>query len=485
VKRYLGIALAAALTLAAAPNGHADELQEIERKGQQLLQELQRELDAARNERKKLEEERRQLEAERQKLREEQQAAPATAAGAAPAPADTDRKVDILAGEVEQLKQNLAVPPTYDYKSEYGLGPAASKVYSVSRGLSIGGYGEFTYNNPVNNTRGTNDTADALRFVLYTGYKFSDKIILNSEIEFEHGTTSSTVSASSGSVSVEFAYLDFLKTFDEEWLNLRAGLVLVPLGFINELHEPVFFFGVNRPETERQIIPTTWRELGAGMFGEMGDFEYRAYALTSLDAEGFTSTGLRNGRQNGNRAIANGGAGTGRLDYTPSWAEGLIVGGSVFAGNTTQDQPEFGNANGWLTLFDAHAQYEWKGLHLRGLAAFAFLDDARSISNAVESTVANQMQGHYVEVAYDVMPLILPDYERQYLAPFFRYEQVDTQWHVPAGLVADQTKDFDSYTIGLQYKPHPQVVLKFDYRSFQQERGERPDDIGLGLGFVF
>lgn len=472
------VMIAAALVLAGVPSVRAEDLEEIERKGHQLLKELQRELEAARSERQKLEAERRQLEADRQKFEAERKAAPAE-------PADTERKVDILAAEIEQLKTNVAVPPTYDYKSEYGLGPAASKVYSVARGLSIGGYGESTYTNPVTHTRGTDDRADALRFVLYTGYKFSDRIILNSEIEFEHGTTASTVTSGSGEVSVEFAYLDFLKAFDQDWLNLRTGLVLVPLGFINEIHEPVFFFGVNRPEVERQIIPTTWRELGAGFFGETGDFEYRAYALTSLNAEGFTSSGIRGGRQNGNRALANGGGGAARLDYTPGWAEGLLAGTSVFGGNTTQDQSAFGNANGWLTLFDAHVQYEWKGLHLRGLAAFAFLDDAKSISDAVEQTVANQMQGHYLEIAYDVMPLVLPDLERQYLAPFFRYEHHDTQWHVPAGLSPDESKDTTLYTVGLSYKPHPQVVLKLDYRAANVAEGERSDDVNLGLGFVF
>lgn len=484
----LAISLALAMMVGVAPRAGADEMDEIERKGKALLEQLQQELDAARRERQKLEAERQQLEAERRRLEAERQAAPAATAGAEPAlaeKAETERKVDILASEIEQLKTNVAVPPTYDYKSQYGLGPAASKVYSVARGLSIGGYGEFTYTNPVSHTRGTDDRADALRFVLYTGYKFSDRIVFNSEIEFEHGTTSATVSSGGGEVSVEFAYLDFLKAFDQDWLNLRAGLVLVPLGFINELHEPVFFFGVNRPEVERQLIPTTWREIGAGFFGEMGDFEYRGYALTSLNADGFTASGLRGGRQQGNRALANGGGGAGRLDYTPSWAKGLLVGASVFAGNTTQDQPEFGNANGWLTLADAHAQYEWKGLHLRGLAAFAFLDDARSIGNAVDQTVANQMEGHYLEAAYDIMPLILPEYDRQYLAPFVRYEHLDTQWHVPAGLSPDETKDFDSYVLGLSYKPHPQVVLKFDYRAFNQKKGERADDINLGLGFVF
>jgi hypothetical protein len=484
----LAACITLALAIAWAPSARADQMDEIERKGRQLLEQLQRELDAARNERQKLEAERKQLEADRQKFEAEREAAPAATAGAAPAPADkteTDRKVDILASELEQLKTNVAVPPTYDYKSEYGLGPAASKVYSIARGLSIGGYGEITYSNPVSNTRGTDDRADALRFVLYTGYKFSDRIILNTEIEFEHGTTGSTVSSGSGEVAVEFAYLDFLKAFEHDWLNLRAGLVLVPLGFINEVHEPVYFFGVNRPEVERQLIPTTWREIGAGFFGNTGDFEYRGYALTSLNAEGFTSTGIRDGRQDGNRALANGGGGAARLDYTPSWAEGLLAGASVFAGNTTQDQSEFGNANGWLTLFDAHVQYEWRGLHFRGLAAFAFLDDAKSISDAVDETVANQMEGHYLEVAYDIMPIILPQYDRQYLAPFFRYEHLNTQWHVPAGLSADDTKDFNDYVLGLSYKPHPQVVLKFDYRGFHQEVGRRSNDINLGLGFVF
>jgi hypothetical protein len=475
---------ATAVTLAVAQGGFADDLDEIERKGQQLLQQLQQELDAARREREALKAEREQFEAERRRFEAERTTAPAPATAAAPAatPSETDRKVDILASEIEQLKTNVAVPPTADYKSKYGLGPAASKVYSVARGLSIGGYGEGIYTNTVGDTQGTRDTADALRFVLYTGYKFTDWLVLNSEIEFEHATTSSTVSSGSGSVSVEFLTLDFLA---RDYANLRMGLVLVPMGFINEIHEPVFFHGANRPEVERVIIPTTWRELGAGIFGEAGDFTYRAYTLTSLNADGFSSSGIRNGRQNGNRSFVDSYAGTGRLDYEPAWAEGLLVGGSFFVGGTTQDQAEFGNADGLLTLWDAHMQYRWRGIELRALGAWGYLDDAKSISNAVDSTVANQFDGFYLEAAYDVMPVVLPQFETQYLAPFFRYEHFDTQQHVPSGLVRDATKDTELYTVGLTYKPHPQIVLKLDYRNFQQAQGERADDVNIGAGFVF
>jgi len=469
-----------AVLLGGVPPVMADDLDEVERRGRELIRQLEAELEAVKAERHKLTEERRQLEAEREKLKATAPAA--AAADAAPSATETDRRIDILASEVEQLKTNIAIPPASEYKSKYGLGPAASKVYSVARGLSLGGYGELTYGNPVTDTKGTTDRADAQRFVLYTGYKFSDRIILNTELEFEHATTSSTVSSSGGSVSVEFAYLDFL---GRDWINARAGLVLVPLGFINEVHEPVFFNGVNRPEVERVIIPTTWRELGAGIFGEAGDFEYRAYALTSLNAEGFSSSGIRGGRQSGNRALVESNAGTARVDYTPEWAPGVLAGASIFAGGTTQDLEEFGNANGFLTLWDTHVQYEMYGLELRGLAAFGYLDDAKSISQAVDSTVANQFQGYYGEVAYDVMPLVLPDLERQYLAPFFRFEHFDTQQHVPAGFVANRFQDTDLYTLGITYKPHPQVVLKFDYRNFEVASGDRPDDVNLGLGFVF
>ena len=122
--------------------------------------------------------------------------------------------------------------------------------------------------------------------VLYTGYKFTDSILFNAEIEFEHATTGSTKSSSGGgSVSVEFAYLDFLL---RDWANIRAGLVLVPMGFLNEIHEPVSYFGVNRPDIERQIIPSTWRENGVGIHGTLYEqVDYQAFVINGFNARGF------------------------------------------------------------------------------------------------------------------------------------------------------------------------------------------------------
>ncbi len=462
----------------------AEDLDAMKRQAQELINQLQSELEAVRHERKQLQQEREALKA----------APPTTAAAPAPVPAapaatataaETDRKVDVLSEEIAKIKENFVLPENKQLKSEYGMGPAASKVYEISRGLSIGGYGEGHWSESVSDTAGSPDRADALRFVLYTGYKFSERIILNSEIEFEHATTEETVTSGPGAVTVEFAYLDFLgwKT-----LNARAGLVLVPLGFLNEMHEPVTYFGNNRPETERYIIPTTWSEIGAGIHGELfhPDLQYRSYLTTSLNARGFDEDGIRGGRQSGNEALAENIAGSARVDYTPSQVPGLLVGVSTFLGDTGQNQNFAGDqVGGFLNLTDLHAQYNAYGIWLRGLYAFGGLDNAESISRQNDVAVGDYFEGHYIEAAYDLMPWIMPDWTSQALQPFFRWEHYDPQQSVPAGFRRDRTKETTSYTVGFSYKPHPQVVLKLDYRNFELAKGQRPDDVNLGLGFIF
>jgi hypothetical protein len=263
--------------------------------------------------------------------------------------------------------------------------------------------------------------------------------------------------------------------------------VLVPLGFINEIHEPVFFFGNNRPEVERQIIPTTWRELGVGLFGSLHeDVQYRAYVTTTLSAEGFSASGIRGGRQKANRALAENFGGSLRLDYTPHQLPSLLVGGSAFLGNTGQNQSFAGEeVDAFLTLWDVHAQYRYRGLELRALAAFGTLDDVDALSRDLGEPIADRFEGWYAEIGYDIMPHLFPQHSKQYLAPFFRFEHIDPQASVGSGFSRDLTKETDLYTVGVSYKPHPQVVLKADYRNFELRRGNRADDVNLGLGFIF
>ena len=414
--------------------------------------------------------------------------------------AELERTVQTLADELARARVDVAVPQdSASLTSQWGYGPAASKVYERDRGLSIGGYAEGFYTNYVSDqghgTSKTLDRSDLLRAVLYAGYRFNENIVFNSEIEFEHATTSSTRSSSGGSVSVEFAALDY---FWRPALNFRSGLVLLPVGFLNLVHEPPFYFGVNRPDVERTLIPSTWRENGAGIFGEFGEtIDYTIYAVNGMNALGFNANGIRDGRQSGNRALAEDLAFVGRIDWTPM--PELLFGASVYAGDSGQDQ-RISLVGGGTTrlpstptvLWEVHGQYESRGLHLRSLFTMTHIGDAgslnddlqRAASSPLSGAVASGMLGGYGEAAYDILPLLFPGTER-YLAPFYRFEWYDTQWNMPSGFSADRSKEIMVHTVGLQFEPIPNVVLKADYRNRSADQGQIADEVNLGFGLTF
>jgi len=399
---------------------------------------------------------------------------------------ELEKAVDVLASELSKALADEAVPEER-LESVWGLGPAASKVYRKDQGLSIGGYGEYRVTDYVGGgSDGLDTVADALRAVLYVGYKFSDKWVVNSEIEFEHGSTEDD-----GAVSVEFLTLDW--QFSENH-GLRSGLLLAPMGFINEIHEPTFFYGVDRPEVERRIIPTTWREVGGGFFGQFagGRISYRAYGINGFDAQGFSVSGLRGGRQNGSEAVANQWAFVARTDV--QIVDGLETGGSFYVGPSGQKQTDPDTTlpipNTLTTLYELHVEYKAYGLSLRGLFTQAFLHDTGELnvalgnSNAALDNVASRMLGAYGEVAYDVLPLLWKS-TRASVEPYFRYERVDTQNRMSPTDVANLNYVRDIYQVGLQIKPIPNVVFKIDYRNFKPKAGEIANQVQFGAGYVF
>ena len=109
--------------------------------------------------------------------------------------AKLERTVAVLAEELERTRSDMAIPEDAEMSAKFGHAPGASKIYDLAHGLSIGGYGEGFYRKLVDDDGGKKDRADLLRLVLYTGYKFTDNIIFNAEIEFEHATTGSTQSS--------------------------------------------------------------------------------------------------------------------------------------------------------------------------------------------------------------------------------------------------------------------------------------------------
>lgn len=407
--------------------------------------------------------------------------------------AKQDKKVDettaTLASEIQQTRIGQLIPEKKELKSQWGMGPAASSVYNAPGGLSLGGYGEMVYQSFVDDANGKSAQADALRLVSYIGYKFSDNILFNSEIELEHGNTTAMGGDSSteeGKVAIEFAYMDFLL---EKEFNVRAGSVLIPMGFINEIHEPTYFFGVLRPDVERTLIPSTWNEMGLGFFGQTeaaGTVEYRSYLVNGLRASRFRDSGIRAGRQSGNRALFEDVAWTSRLDYSPSFVPGLLVGGSFWIGNSGQNEDFNGETPNVRTVIgEAHAQYRYRQLSLRALGTWTSIDDAEILSASLGETIGSRQNAWYVEAGYDILPHLVYG-TRQSLTPFVRYEQLDTQAGVPAGFARNASRDRQVYTVGVSYAPLDKVVIKADYKNYTTD-GTNPsaDEVALGFGFVY
>ncbi len=397
------------------------------------------------------------------------------------------RQLDAISRELETLRLGEGVTASADTIG-WGLGPAASKVYRVGEGVSIGGYGELLYENPASTRQdGSPSDADAridaLRGVVYVGYKFSDHFLFNSEIEFEHASTSED-----GSVSLEFAYLDWRFRGLEGSAGLRGGLLLHPMGFINEIHEPPTYLAALRPETERRIIPTTWRELGLGLFGAAGDFDWRTYVITGLDGTGFDDGGLRGGRQKGSKALAEDFAAVGRLDWVGM--PGLVIGASGYYGGSGQgaDDPldPGGTIKAATLIVEGHVGYRVRGFDMRGLFALSTVGDVASL-NAVNDftgaeSIGERLVGWYVQAGYDVLRGARTTVE---LLPYVRYESIDTQDRVPEGFSADPANDQQIVTLGAQVLPIPNIAAKVDYtiRSNQADTGVNALNVSLSYMF--
>ena len=413
-----------------------------------------------------------------------------TAAFAAPALAQqptVEQKLQILQQEIDELKaqarsapagQPAGAPPSTDYSSALdrstGLRPG---------GTSLVGYGEFNYNRFRQEEHETK--ADLRRFVFGLNHRFDDRLTFHSELEVEHAVVSKD---DDGELELEQAWLNY-RLSDGDGVNVKAGLFLVPLGILNETHEPPTYYGVERNEVETRIIPTTWRELGVGVHGTaLPGLRYDVGVTTGFDAGKIDdpTTGVRSGHQEGQRANAKDLSIYAALNYrTP----GLLVGGGVFTGNTGQNgqsNPALKGVDARLTLWDVHAQYRVAGFDLQALYAAGKLGDAERINTANVAAgqtfaVPKSMSGAYVQAAYHVWKQGNFD-----VAPFVRLERFDIrQEEDPAnGLLQDEKiRNERVRTIGVNFRVHPQVVIKADLQRYRNDRSL--DRFNLGLGYMF
>lgn len=401
---------------------------------------------------------------------------------------EVQRKIDLLTEELEKMKLGEVAEPRYE--AARGLGPAAAKVYHLKKsGVSIAGYGEAVYENYARQfdngvTAGKKPQLDFLRNIIYVGYRFNDWILFNSEIEFEHGSTGKVDSKGKaiGEVSVEFGYVELM--FSSQ-INLRAGMVLVPVGIVNEKHEPTTFFGVLRPQVERSIVPTTWRTSGFGFYGEIvPDLQYRAYLVEGLNAANFAAAdGLRGGRQNSAKSVAEDFALTGKLEYTG--VPGAVFGTSFYAGRSGQGAGDsLGGITAGTALLTLQAEYAWQGLEMRSLLGYVTLDQADRVSKLAGSTIGSSMFGWYGTAGYDLLPRLFPGTEH-YLAPYVQYEKLDTHNSVAGVTKANAALSRSILTLGLMYKPHPNVGFKMDFSDHKNVAGSGLNQWNVALNYMY
>jgi hypothetical protein len=346
---------------------------------------------------------------------------------------------------------------------------------------TIGGYGEVHYTNATGPD--TPGEVNVRRFVLYLAHSFSERLAFRSELEVED--TKVEGGEEGGEVALEQLYLDY--TLSPAAI-IRAGLVLPPIGIINETHEPPTFNGVERPAFDRDVIPSTWRDIGVGLVGALpgsSGVSYRVYFLNGLVASGFSAdAGIRGGRQEGKEASFANPSLTGRLE----WARpGLRLGGSFWYGGSANQDPALGTGtfDNAVALVSADARYDVGPFMFRGVVANVSIADAELIDAAYGSGVGSRIAGGYVEGAYNLLGTLAPASAQQ-LNAFVRHERYNTQAGVPSGVTRDDALARRITTFGLSYKPVYNVVFKGDYQLRRNRAGVGEDEqLSLGVGYQF
>ncbi len=346
---------------------------------------------------------------------------------------------------------------------------------------TIGGYGEVHYLNPTGPE--TPAEVNVARFVVFLAHTFSEKLAFRSELEVEDAKVEG--GEEGGEVALEQLYLDYTLS---PAATIRAGLVLPPIGILNETHEPPTFNGVERPAFDHDVIPSTWRDIGVGLVGTLPGstgLSYRVYLLNGLVANGFSAEeGIRGGRQEGKEATFANPSLTGRLE----WARpGLRIGGSFWYGGTAADDPALGSGtfDNAVALVSADARYDVGAFMFRGIVANVSIADADQINTVFGGQVGSRIAGGYVEGAYNLLRTLLPASSQQ-LNAFIRHERFNTQAGVPDGVTRDDALARRITTVGLSYKPVYNVIFKGDYQVRRNKAGVGEDEqVSLGVGYQF
>jgi len=391
-------------------------------------------------------------------------------------------------GSVEDLREELdrLADEIDDMRDMFG---------TLRKNVNVTGYGETHFRIP---TDERDAIFDAHRFVIGVNARFNDWIFLSAEIDYEHAANA---------LEFEMAYLDFL--FDPK-INFRAGTVLIPVGFLNEYHEPTLFWTVERPKFQNRIVPTSWNGTGGGFFGTFGNFlggmNYRVYAVNSLrsiqtnpcdsahggggDCGQFkASNGIRSGRKFPDELVVADIALTGRVEFSNLFP-GFQLGGSFYTGDTTHGLIEQG---GRTTILEADIKYRQKWFEMNASVANVHINNAAELNafataqGNASGNIASNALGWNVQAGIH-WPQLLGKSTSHDVITHFMYEFIDTQNQMPTGATQQTGSEgeTDVYTAGVTWFPATiNVALKADYTHQVFLDGTSSNEINFGMAYMF
>ncbi len=339
--------------------------------------------------------------------------------------------------------------------------------------LTIGGYAQIDYNQPFESDKYSLGNLDVHRMVLMVGYKFNDRTQFVTELEFEH-------------VSEVYVEQAFLQYKINNFLNFRGGLMLVPMGIINEYHEPTTFNGVERPVIDGKISPTTWREIGFGFTGTIpsASFNYQLYILNGFngyDADKGAllsgANGLRSGRQKGAESFMSAPNFTVRTEYYGMRSINFGLSGYfgntqsyLFDGLSKSDELAKKQADSsvvTIAMLGFDARYSHKGFQWKGQFYYTNLQNAERYNTFTGKDLGSAILGYYVEAGYNVLRLI--SRTESELIPFVRYEQYNMHQKVGKNETAKDALNSHVITTGLGWKITQGAMLKADIQLIKSK----------------
>jgi len=370
----------------------------------------------------------------------------------------------------------------------------ADKLLSSDNKLTIGGYGEVHYHQPLNSETRQNGELDVHRMVMLFGYQFSDRTQFVTELEFEH-------------VSEVYVEQAFLQHKISKSINFRGGLLLIPMGIVNEYHEPTTFNGVERPLIDNKISPTTWREVGFGLSGTIQPafLKYQAYVVNGFNGyDGAAKLngkgGLRSGRQKGASSYISSPNFTAKVEYYG--IKGLNVGLSGYFGDTQSklyngiakdNEAALAKADSsvvGISMIGVDARYNLKGLQLRGQFYQVGLSNADQYNKFTGkkggplNDLGSSMTGYYIEAGYNVFRSI--EKTKTELIPFVRLEGYDTHAEIPSNITKNKSYKNSVITTGLTLKLAQGAVLKTDMQWVKPDGADSYSKVfSAGLGVMF